>query len=601
MPESLRKIWAVLTPRERRKALWMLALVVLMALTETAGVLSVAPFLSVLARPAIVHENRWFASAYAAMGFARESYFIAALGLVTMAVVVSSSAFKTFTFHLVGRFVHMLRQSLAVRLLSTYLRQPYTFFLTRNTSELSKNVLSEVDQLIFDLLQPLSLLIAHGVGALAIVVMVFIYDPGMAACIVATVGMLYGAIYLLVRRRLVRIGAERQAADVHRYQSCNEVFGGIKDVKITHAADAYLQRFANASREFSRHSATAETLSQSPLYIVEAVGYTGLIAIALVLLWRSGDAAHVMPALGLYGFAAYRLLPAAQVMYRGFARLRFSAAPLDNIHRDLGLPQEVVEPISDQVVIPRHSIELDHISYAYPSAPGKPVFQAFSLSVPANKSVGIAGPSGAGKSTLMDLMLGLQSPNTGVLKVDGVPIEAANVAAWQRAIGYVPQHIFLADASVAENIAFGVQRDAIDMQAVERAARAAQIHDMIVGDLPQGYHTPLGERGIRLSGGQRQRIGIARALYRDPPVLFFDEATSALDAQTEEALNAAIHTLSGNKTIIVIAHKEASLRSCRQVVTLGKKPGGCAVQVSVQLNDELPDSANISATIGALR
>jgi ABC-type bacteriocin/lantibiotic exporter with double-glycine peptidase domain len=196
------------------------------------------------------------------------------------------------------------------------------------------------------------------------------------------------------------------------------------------------------------------------------------------------------------------------------------------------------------------------------------VLDGTELVIPANTSLGIAGRSGAGKSTLMDILLGLLQPQAGSLEIDGTPITRENVAAWQRAIGYVPQHIYLADATMAENIAFGMPRERIDMQAVERAARAAQLHDFIVTDLAEGYDTRVGYRGIRLSGGQRQRVGIARALYRDPPVLFFDEATSALDVQTEEAVNDAIRALSGDKTIVVIAHREASLRVCERIVTL---------------------------------
>ncbi|WP_051237194.1 ABC transporter ATP-binding protein [Ottowia thiooxydans] len=569
MRETLKKVWALFAPAEQRKAIWMLLLVILMAMAETAGVLSIVPFLSVLARPAIVHENRWLSSLYEALGFAHEPSFIVALGLTTMAVVIASSTFKALTFHVVGRFVHMQRQSLGVRLLSTYLRQPYEFFLARNSSELTKSVLSEVDQLIFDLLQPLFMLIAQGTVVVAMVVLVFAYDPWMAICIVAAVGLLYGAIYLLVRQRLSRIGSARQMANTARYKSCSEVLGGIKDVKITHATDAYLTRFSHASREFSRHSATAETLSQSPLYIVEAVGYTGLILIALVLLWRSGDMAQVLPALGLYGFAAYRLLPAVQIMYRGLARLRFSSATLDNIHEDLSLPQPPVADQHSHAIAPLQEIRLQGILYAYPSAPDKPVLEGFDLVIPANTSVGIAGRSGAGKSTLMDILLGLLQPQAGTLSVDGIPIVHSNVAAWQRAIGYVPQHIYLADASVAENIAFGVPKHRIDMQAVQRAARTAQIHDFIERELAEGYGSVVGDRGIRLSGGQRQRIGIARALYHDPAVLFMDEATSALDTDTEEALNAAIRNLSGSKTILVIAHREASLRACDTVISMG--------------------------------
>lgn len=569
MHDTLKKIWALFTPENQRKAILMLLMVVLMAGAEMVGVLSVMPFLSVLARPAIVQENHWLHSAYEALNFHSEASFIMALGLATMVIVVTSSAFKTVTFHLVGRFIHMQRQSLGVRLLSTYLRQPYEFFLSRNPSELSKNVLSEVDQLIFELLQPLSMLVAQGAVALTMMLLIFIYDPWVALCIMVAVGLLYGAIYLLVRRRLVHIGITRQAANAGRYQSCNEVLGGIKDVKITHATDVYLQTFSRASWEFSRHSATADTLSQSPLYIVEAVGYAGLIGIALALLWRSGDVQHVLPALGLYGFAAYRLLPAVQIMYRGFARLRFSSAALGKIYHDLSMLQPQ-EPGTNGRLAPLREIRVQGIRYAYPSAPDRPVLDDFNLVIPANTSIGIIGPSGAGKSTVMDILLGLLQPQAGTVSVDGITLCTDNLAQWQHAIGYVPQHIYLADASVAENIAFGVPREQIDMHAVERAARAAQIHNFVANELPQGYDTKVGDRGIHLSGGQRQRVGIARALYRDPPVLFMDEATSALDAQTESLLNEAIRNLSGNKTVIVIAHKETSTSGCQQIVDIQK-------------------------------
>jgi ABC-type multidrug transport system fused ATPase/permease subunit len=313
--------------------------------------------------------------------------------------------------------------------------------------------------------------------------------------------------------------------------------------------------------------ATNDTLSQSPLYLVEAIGYSMLIVIALALLLRSNDVAHVLPALGLYGFAAYRMLPAAQIMYRGFAKLKVSSAALQSIHHDLTLPIEQ-EVTGTSVLAPQKEIRLQGIRYTYPSAPEKPVFDGFDLLIPANTTIGIVGKSGAGKSTLMDLLLGLLQPESGTLSVDGTEITINNIAAWQRAIGYVPQHIFLADASVTENIAFGVPHNVIDMQAVECAARVAQIHDFVTHEMPKGYETKIGDRGIRLSGGQRQRIGIARALYRDPPVLLMDEATSALDSQTEMALNEAVLNLSGRKTIIIIAHKESSLKFCQKIISI---------------------------------
>lgn len=545
----------------------MLVLVVLMAAVETVGVISIVPFLSVLSRPGIIDETPSMHYVYQRLRFQNNRDFVFALGLASITMVVVSSAFKTVTQHVLNRFIHFQRHAFSSRLLARYLHQPYEFFLSKNSSGLSKNVLSEIDQLIFELIQPLFQLLAQGAVVLAVALVIFCYNPKLAICILAVLGSLYAAIYSLVRKRLTRIGQERETANGQRYQACFEVLAGIKDVKITHSAPAYLETFERSSRLFSRHLATNDTLSQSPLYIVEAVGYTGLITIALLLLLRTNDVAHVVPALGLYGFAAYRMLPAAQIIYRGVAKLKIASVSLNAIHQDHLLPEEVPATVSSALVL-RQEIRLDNIHYAYPTTPDRPVFDDFNLIIPANTSVGIVGKSGAGKSTLMDLLLGLLQPQIGTLSIDGAPINSGNVVAWQRTIGYVPQHIFLADTSVAENIAFGVAKQGIDMHAVERSARAAQIHNFVVNELPQGYDTAIGERGIRLSGGQRQRIGIARALYRDPSVLFLDEATSALDAETEAELNKAIDYLSGHKTVIVIAHKEESLRNCQKIVSL---------------------------------
>lgn len=567
MKADLQKLWNIFTAEEKRKATWLLLLAVLMAGVETLGVLSVMPFLSVLGRPGVIHEHPMLREAYSRLGFGRDSEFLLGLGALSILVIVGAAVFKTVTLHLINRFVHLLRHSISARLLGCYLRQPYEFFLERNTSQLGRNVLSEVDQLLFHVVQPLSQLIAQGTVVVAMVALVFWYDQMTAIAIIITVGTVYLTIYRLARKRLARIGRERHAANGQRYQACNEALGGIKDVKVTGAGASYQTKYDRASRIYSRHVAAAETMAQAPLYMVEAVGYVGMIVIAMALTMTRHDIAHVLPALGLFGFAAYRLLPAAQIMYRGFAKLRFSSAALETIHGDLSLAVGG-DGGSDALLVPQRELRLTGVTYSYPSTPGKPVLDQFDLVIPVGKSIGIVGRTGAGKSTLMDVLLGLLPPQSGTFSIDGNVIHPGNVHAWQRAIGYVPQHIYLADASVAENIAFGVPPKDIDMAAVERAARAAQIHNFVVGELERGYHTPIGDRGIRLSGGQRQRVGIARALYRDPPVLFMDEATSALDADTERALNDAIRELSGKKTIVIIAHKRESLESCDAILSL---------------------------------
>ncbi|MBU3071024.1 ABC transporter ATP-binding protein/permease [Aestuariicella sp. G3-2] len=569
MKSDLKKIWSVLTPLERRKSLVMIILIILMALMETVGVVSIMPFLSVLARPDFIHENSVLEWLFNRFAFSDDAEFIVVLGVVSIVLVVGSSAFKSITLHLVNRFTYLLRHSISTRLLSSYLCQPYEFFLKYNPNELSSNVLSEVDQLQNGLIKPLSQLIAQGAVALAIMMLLLIYNPWIAISAAVVIGLLYGMIYVLVRKRLSRTGHTRQVANNERFKACGEVLGGIKNVKVTHSAEVYQKQFQYPSWEYSRHQANAETLSQSPLYMVETVGYTGLIILALILISQTNDIAVVLPTLGLYGFAAYRLLPSAQIMYRGFAQLKFSSSALTEIYEHLTLPPSEQRP-AKTLLVPKKEIRLKNIKFAYPSVSDKPVLENFDLVVSANTTVGIVGKSGSGKSTVMDLLLGLLEPQEGMLSVDGIVITGDNLSDWQAAIGYVPQHIYLADTSIAENIAFGLSLEEVDMEAVQQAARIAQIHDFIVDELPAGYKTTVGDRGIRLSGGQKQRIGIARALYHDPPVLFFDEATSALDITTEEILNEAIDELSGSKTIVVIAHREASLRRCQQHIRLGK-------------------------------
>lgn len=561
----LRKTWGLLEANERRRSLCMLMLAVLMAIVETAGVLSIMPFLSVLGRPDVIIENSWLLTLYESSGARDTRDFTIALGLGSAAIIILAAVFKVMTQHSINRFIHMLRHSISSRLLEKYLRQPYTFFLARNTADLSKNILSETDQLLHNLIQPLSQLIAQGAIVLAMVILVVLYDPLMATAVVAVIGGLYASIYSAVRKRMSRIGSERITANRERYQASNEALTGIKDVKITQSAANYLSRFSHASHNYSRHLAASDTLSQTPLYLVEAAGYSGLILIALILLLRSGDIAQVLPALGLYGFAAYRMLPAAQIIYRGFAKLKFSAPAMDAIHRDLTL-QEELHVGTGRTITPTSSIQLDNVSFSYHPPAGKPAVENFSLLIPANTSIGIVGRSGAGKSTLMDILMGLLRPQKGSLRVDEMVIDDQAIFDWQRSIGYVPQQIFLSDASVAENIAFGVLPEDIDMAMVRQAAQLAQIDEFVETELPDGYTTRVGDRGLRLSGGQRQRIGVARALYSDPPVLFFDEATSALDHGTETALSEAIKSLGGKKTIVVIAHRRESLKYCDEVI-----------------------------------
>jgi ABC-type multidrug transport system fused ATPase/permease subunit len=312
-----------------------------------------------------------------------------------------------------------------------------------------------------------------------------------------------------------------------------------------------------------------------PRYVLEALVFGGLLVVILVILAvRDGDLDQVLPTLGVFAFAGLRILPAMQQVYQNATKLRFGKPALDSLYADMSssgngaLTTSSLRATGNEVPFSFHShLDLKNIFFTYPGAK-QPAIRDLNFSIAANTTVGLAGATGAGKTTAVDLILGLLAPDQGEILVDGTPITLKNVRSWQRSLGYVPQHIFLADDTVAANIAFGVPLNKIDMAAVERAGKIAELHKFVIRELSNSYETTVGERGVRLSGGQRQRIGIARALYHDPDVLILDEATSALDNLTEKAVMDAVHNLTSQKTIVLIAHRLSTVQKCDQIFLL---------------------------------
>lgn len=564
------RLWKALTRLEKRKFIIVLILTILMAFLETLGVISIMPFLAVLSSPSIVDNDPRIYYFYQILNSSSYTNFIIKLGVCSMVLISASAVFKVIHFYGTSRFTSLQRHYLSTRLLSIYLKQDYEFFIQKNSSELAKNILSQIDQLIDNIIQPIMTIISYGLVIFAMIMLIFMHNPYMAITAFFLFLMVYVLIYFGVRKFLGRIGQEFHYANSERYKACNEVLGGIKDVKINHADQGYLIHFQEQSRIFARHLAANQTVGNIPLLLVEAMGYCAIIGLAISLVLNNQNISTILPSLGLFGFAAYRMLPAAQNIYRAISSMRFSLDSANKILDDLYLPTQLDPKQAHPKLSFKHQIELRDVSYAYPGDPDKNVLEHFSLVIPCKSSVGIIGKSGSGKSTLMDILLGLLEPQQGELLLDGVSINKTNVHSWQNLVGYIPQFIYLADDTVAQNIAFGVPKDNIDMNAVIKAAKAAQIHEFIVNNLKDGYNTFVGECGVMLSGGQRQRIGIARALYKDPQVLFMDEATSALDTETEQAVNDAIQGLSGKKTMVIIAHRESAVARCNSKIRLGE-------------------------------
>lgn len=566
-----------------------------MAVLEVLNVSAIAPFLALASDPALIEQNAVLSFFYETFGFASVNRFLVAVGVGVFTLMLLSNAWSALTIWAQMRLIWSWNHQLSVRLLQRYLYQPYSYFLSRNTAELSKNLLSEVHRVTGSMISPVILALGRIVVTVGIVAVLIVMNPVLALLVTVVVGGSYAAVYAFTRRRLNAIGGDLVKANEERFRVANEAFGGIKDVKVLNVEDAFLQRFTGSSRRFSRHEVTYAVIGALPRYAIETIAFGTVILIVVFLLAVERDFGSIVPMLGLYAFAGYRLMPSLQQVFAGITAARFYSSALEAVLNDLEIDEgselnslarssasgpferltaAQARPSSEartnaSPVGLKEKLELKEVVFSYPNT-GKPAVDNVSMTIPANSTVGFVGATGSGKTTLADVILGLLRPQSGEILVDGAKITDVNVSAWQASIGYVPQHIFLTDASVAENIAFGVPRDEIDMDAVRAAASIAQIDDFVMNELPRGYDTVVGERGIRLSGGQRQRIGIARALYRDPDVIVFDEATSALDNATEANVMKAVRRLLGTKTIIMVAHRITTLADCDVIYLFDK-------------------------------
>jgi ABC-type multidrug transport system fused ATPase/permease subunit len=568
---TFQKLKELLSAKERKHAVLLLCMITVMALIDVVGVASIMPFIAVLANPEIVETNPYLRQAYRYLGFQSTQTFMLALGVMVFMLLVFSLAFKALTTYAQTRFSTLLEYSISKRLTEGYLHQPYSWFLNRNSADLGSSVLSEVGTAVSKGLMPLISIIAQSIVTLALLTLLLVVDPWLALTVLVVLGLSYGLIFKLMSGWLKRLGQTRKLANRERFTALSEAFGAVKEVKVGGLEAVYIRRFAKPAEVYAKTQATAQLISNLPRFVLEAISFGGMILVILYLMTRNGGFGQALPIIVLYAFAGYRLMPALQHLYSAFTQLRFAGPSLDALHADLTTlnGSTVVSSQTDQPMALKQAIELNRVEYQYPNT-DKSALQGLHLSIPANSTVAFVGSTGSGKTTTVDLILGLLEASGGSLKVDGVEVNTQNRRQWQKSIGYVPQQIYLSDDSIAANIAFGVNPKNIDHAAVERAATIANLHTFIVGDLPHGYQTAVGERGVRLSGGQRQRIGIARALYHRPSVLILDEATSALDNLTEQAVMDAVHRLSHEITIILIAHRLSTVRKCDQIFLLEK-------------------------------
>jgi ATP-binding cassette subfamily C protein len=561
-----RQVHALLTAQERLQFLFLVLATLLLTALELVGIGAIVAFMGVLAQPDLVLENRWLNRLYTAFDVADTHTFILICGFTLLLIYLLRNLLAAFMVWLQLRFVWGTQLSLSQKLLEKYIYSPYEYFLTRNTSELQRNLLSETNHLVTGVLLPATRFITQSVMAGCILALLFWNDPLLAGAVTLLFGGTYAWVYFRFRHRLSTIGARRVAANHLRFKTLSEALSGIKEVRMTGREQYFIDSFTEALERFTQQMIASGLIAQLPRYLIESLAFGGFFGVTLYLVGVKQTMQEIIPVATLYAVAAYRILPALQEIMQALSSLQVNRKSLKVIARDLALEDNYpsAAQISErrkQPVTCEDSIRLQDISFRYPGADTNAVEQ-LTLIIHKNTSIGLVGPTGAGKSTLADIVLGLLIPQSGQVVIDQTPITEQTAPAWQIHTGYVPQQIYLTDDTIARNIAFGVKPLDINQEALIGAARMAHIHEFVTRELPDGFNTIVGERGIRLSGGQRQRIAIARALYHKPELLVFDEATNALDGATESNIRQSVRELAGTKTLLIIAHRLNTVKDC---------------------------------------
>jgi len=561
-------IAALVPPRRKRQFCVLLGLMFLNALAELASIGAVVPLLALLADPEGMARFPWALNVLGALGASSEGERLVAATLVFIAFVSLAGAFRLQLAWLTQDFVYSVGHDISVEVQRRILSQPYAFHVQTNSSTLLAGV-EKTEQLTYTLLLPLmQALIAAFLSLFIIIALVYIH-PLVAGVTALTFFSMYALISKLTRRRLqANSNAVADAWDT-RLQTVQESLGGIRDVIIDGSRDAHLGAFARASRRLKNALSSNAFIASAPRSVIETAGMVVIALIALFAARQPAGFTAAVPILGAVALGAQRLLPLLQQIYAASSTFTGSSAVLAQVSGLLQLPirdegDENGEPEPLQL---QTAISLRDVSFTYPSR-RRPAVDRVNMEIPAGSSVALVGATGSGKSTLGDLIMGLLEPTSGTISIDGHPLTGRVRRRWQRCIAHVPQAIFLADTTIAQNIGLARNDSGVDLDRVVAAARRAQLHEF-VSALPDGYETLVGERGVRLSGGQRQRLGIARALYKEAQVLVLDEATSALDEQTEAAVMDGLYELDREAcTMIVIAHRPSTIKRCDLVVKI---------------------------------
>lgn len=541
------------------------------------------PFAAMVTDSSFITNSKWLNTIYQQFSFDSPQEFILYFGIFTIIAFYVKAALGFVSQKSIAEFSHSLKGDLSSKLMKSYLSAPYTLHLTKNSANLVQSVVTFTDRFCVGLVLSLLTAISNGVVIVALVILL-VYTNAAASVGIAIVLLVALAVLNPLKDRLAFWGKEGFDASAEMIRILNHGLGGLKETRIIGCEPYFEAQMTKAANKYSKNMGLASGYSNLPRYIVEAVIISFLISFAfLFVTFNQDDSQNLTSIFGIFAIASIRLLPATGNTIGCISVIRYNIHSLDSLYAELkeaesfetqNTPLSLLQSGNQPAVKLdfKQQIAIENLVYKYPNAVTN-ALDEISLTIEKGHSIGLIGKSGSGKTTLVDVLMGLLSPQSGDILLDGVSVYS-HLRAWQNLIGYVPQSIFLIDDTLERNIAFGVPDNQIDRQRVQKAVAAAQLSE-VIENLPMGLNTTVGERGVLLSGGQRQRVGIARALYHEKEILVFDEATAALDNETENLITEATKALSGSKTIIIIAHRLSTIEHCDRIYRLEQ---GCITQ-----------------------
>ncbi len=584
----LQKLWHLLHKSHHPAAIAMLCFMFVGMLMEMLGIGLIIPVLVIMAENDLASKYPITVPWLNMLGNPSHEALVIGGMVAFVGVYTFKALFLAFFAWRQATFVSKIESDISQRLFEGYMRQPYAFHLQRNSAQLIRNTLGHASG-ISGVIQQGFLLILEVLVVLGISVMLLAVEPFGAVLVVSVLGLAGWGFNRLTRGYMLRWGEAFQLHEGLRIQHVQEGLGGVKDVKLLGRESDFFAQYGFHNIGSARIKKRRTTVQALPRLFLELLAIMGLAALVVIMIGQNKPIGLLLPVVGLFAAAAFRIMPSVNRLLGVFQAMTFSLPVINTLYDEFQLLNKTKVLQSGELLPFKNTLSLEQVSFQYPSAEASALSE-ISISIPLGTSIGFIGSSGAGKSTLIDVILGLLTPTSGEVRVDGIDIQTS-LRGWQGQIGYVPQFIYLTDDTLRRNIAFGLHVAEINEEAVWKAIRSAQL-EQFVNELPQGVDTVVGERGIRLSGGQRQRIGIARALYHDPAVLVLDEATSSLDMETERDVMEAVRALHGDKTIFIVAHRFSTVEHCDYLYRLDRGKVAEEGKASVVLRNDTEKTAS---------